>query len=257
VDQADDAGGGVAAALERSARAGVRSMVCVGTDADTSAQALALARAGRRGALGPGAPAVWATAGLHPHEAALGAASVAPLIEAAVAEADGALVAVGECGLDYFYEHSPRPDQRRAFAEQIGLAQRFGLTLVIHARDAWDDLFAVLGSEGVPRRTVLHCFTGGPAELERCLEAQMFVSFSGIVTFKNAEPVRQAAGRCPPDRLLVETDSPFLAPVPHRGRPNEPAYVPLVGAAVAEVRGVAPEVVAASSALAARQAFSL
>lgn len=248
---------GVGPALERSARAGVGSVVCVGTDAATSVQALALARASRSGALGPGAPAVWATAGLHPHEASLGTDTVVPLIDEALAAADGALVGVGECGLDYFYEHSPRDTQRRAFAEQIALAHRVGLTLVIHARDAWDDLFDVLGSEGVPSRTVLHCFTGGPGELDRCLEAQMFVSFSGIVTFKNAEPVRQAAARCPLERLMIETDSPFLAPVPHRGRPNEPAYVPLVGAAVAELHDVAPEAVAASSAAAARRAFGL
>ena len=129
-------------------------------------------------------------------------------------------MAVGECGLDYHYEHSPRRAQRAAFAEQIALAHRHGLALVIHAREAWDDLFDVLGAEGVPERTVLHCFTGGPAEARRCLDAGMFVSFSGIVTFKNAAEVREAAARCPLDRLLVETDSPFLAPVPHRGRPT-------------------------------------
>ena len=139
------------------------------------------------------------------------------------------MVAVGECGLDYYYEHSPRPAQRAAFAAQIALAHAHGLALVIHARDAWDDLFDVLESEGVPERTILHCFTGGPDELDRCVRAGMFVSFSGIITFKNAGDVRQAAARCPLDRLLVETDSPFLAPVPHRGRPNEPSLLPLVG----------------------------
>ena len=136
------------------------------------------------------------------------------------------LVAVGECGLDYHYDHSPRDAQRTAFAEQIALAQRHGLALVIHARQAWDDLFDVLEAEGVPERTVLHCFTGGPEEARRCLDAGMFVSFSGIVTFKNAVEVREAAALCPLDRLLVETDSPFLAPAPHRGKANEPAFVP-------------------------------
>jgi len=109
----------------------------------------------------------------------------------------------------------------------------------------------------VPERTVLHCFTGGPSEVDRCLSAGMFVSFSGIITFKNAGDVRQAAARCPLDRLLVETDSPFLAPVPHRGRPNEPAFVPLVGAAVASVKGCAVEDIRESSSSAAEHAFRL
>jgi TatD DNase family protein len=170
---------------------------------------------------------------------------------------DGVVVAVGECGLDYFYEHSPRPVQRAAFAAQIALAQAHDLALVIHARDAWDDLFEVLAAEGVPERTILHCFTGGPEEVTRCLEAGMFVSFSGIITFKNASDIREAAALCPLDRLLVETDSPFLAPVPHRGRPNEPALLPLVGATVAEVKGCAVEAVAASTAAAAALAFAL
>jgi TatD DNase family protein len=131
------------------------------------------------------------------------------------------------------------------------------LALVIHARDAWDDLFDVLDAEGVPERTILHCFTGGPDELDRCVRAGMFVSFSGIITFKNARDVREAAARCPLDRLLVETDSPFLAPVPHRGRANEPALLPLVGATVAEVKGCSVESIAASTAAAATVAFAI
>jgi TatD DNase family protein len=158
--------------------------------------------------------------------------------------------------LDYYYEHSPRPAQRAAFAEQIALAHAYQLALVIHARDAWDDLFDILEAEGVPERTILHCFTGGPEEVDRCLRAGMFVSFSGIVTFKNASDVRAAAARTPLDRLLVETDSPFLAPVPHRGRANEPALLPLVGATVAEVKGCAVDLIAASSAAAATSAFA-
>jgi TatD DNase family protein len=165
-------------------------------------------------------------------------------------------VAVGECGLDYYYEHSPRDAQRRAFAAQIALAHEHGLTLVIHARDAWDDLFDILGAEGVPPRTVLHCFTGGPGEAERCLRAGMFVSFSGIVTFKNAEDVRAAVAVCPFDRLLVETDSPFLAPVPYRGRTNEPSYLPYVGAAIAAVKDRSVDEVKERSAAAAALAFS-
>ncbi len=242
--------------LARAAAAGVERILCVGTDATTSAQALAMARAARDGRW-RGSPSVWATAGVHPHEASGGTAALRALLEEWSFDCDPALVAVGECGLDYYYEHSPRSVQRQAFAEQIGLAHRYRLALVIHARDAWDDLFDVLEAEGVPDRTVLHCFTGGPEQARRCLDAGMFVSFSGIVTFKNASEVRAAADLCPMDRLLIETDSPFLAPVPHRGTPNEPALVPLVGAAVAGVKGLDPATVAAATGEAAGRAFSL
>ncbi len=205
---------------------------------------------------GGDAPKAWASVGLHPHEAADGVDDVAALLERELAVGDGAVVAVGECGLDYYYEHSPRDAQRVAFAAQIALAHAHDLTLVIHARDAWADLFDVLAAEGVPTRTVLHCFTGGVDEVDRCLAAGMFVSFSGIVTFKNAADVRAAAARCPLDRLLVETDSPFLAPVPYRGRTNEPSYLPYVGEAIAAVKGCTPYDVMEQSAAAAAFAFS-
>ena len=222
--------------LGRAAAAGVDRLVCIGTGVATSAQAVAVARLARQSR---DLPAAWAA-----------------LLAQELAADDGVVVAVGECGLDYYYEHSPRDAQRAAFAAQIALAHAHGLALVIHARDAWDDLFDILAAEGVPERTVLHCFTGGPAELDRCLRVGMFVSFSGIITFKSAADIREAAARCPLDRLLVETDSPFLAPVPHRGSANEPALLPLVGATVADVKGCAPEVVAASSAAAAATAFA-
>ena len=252
----------VAAALARAAGAGVGWIVCVGTGPETSAGALALAEASRWGDLGPAAPEVWATVGLHPHDASEGTAATLELLEAsaasgACAPAGGRLVAVGECGLDYHYDHSPRDVQRRAFAEQVAAAHRLGLALVIHVREAWDDLFGVLAAEGVPARTVLHCFSAGPEEARRCLDAGMYVSFSGIVTFRNAEGVREAARLCPLDRLLVETDSPFLAPAPHRGRPNEPAYVPLVGAAVALVKGMDEGGLAAATTANAQEVFGL
>ena len=255
LDGDDGAVADVAEVLRRAAAAGVDRIVCVGTDPSTSTQALTLAGRVAAGELGEGLPRLWATAGLHPHEASAGTDEVASLV--AGAAGTDRLVAVGECGLDYHYDHSPRGDQRRAFAEQIALAQQYSLALVIHSRSAWDDLFDVLDSEGVPERTVLHCFTGGPAEATRCLDAGMFVSFSGIVTFKNAAEVREAAALCPLDRLLVETDSPFLAPTPHRGATNEPAFVGLVGAAVAEVKGVDPEELARSSATATAACFGL
>lgn len=216
------------AVIEDARSAGVTRLVSVGTDADTSAAAIEAARTN---------PGVWATVGLHPHEASAGVATVAGL----VSDPDESVVAVGECGLDYFYEHSPRDAQREAFAAQIALAREKDLALVVHTRDAWDDTFDVLRAEGPPERWVLHCFTGGPREARRGLDSGAMLSFSGIVTFKNAGDVREAASMCPLERMLVETDSPFLAPVPHRGKTNSPAFVPIVGAAIAETRGIAVE----------------
>jgi TatD DNase family protein len=228
--------------VEEAAAAGVTRLISVGTDAAQSAAAIAVAQrhAG-----------VWATVGLHPHDAKEGVASVAGLL------GSDRVVAVGECGLDYHYDHSPRDVQRAAFAEQIALAHQHGLALVVHTREAWDDTFAVLAEAGVPQRTVFHCFTGGPVEARRALDAGAYLSFSGIVTFKAAADVREAAALCPLDRLLVETDSPYLTPVPHRGRPNRPAYVPLVGAGVAAVKGVPVEEVESASWVAAGRVFDL
>ena len=210
--------------------AGVERLVTVGTDRGRSADAVAAA------ARHPGV--VWATVGLHPHDADNGLDGIADLL------GEPGVVAVGECGLDYHYDHSPRAVQRRAFADQVALAHEHDLALVIHTREAWDDTFAVLDAAGVPERTVFHCFTGGPDEARACLDRGAMLSFSGIVTFPSADDVRAAAALCPLDRALVETDSPYLAPVPHRGRPNRPALVPLVGAAVAEAMGRPVEAVA-------------
>ena len=246
---ADDA----ATLLDRAREAGVGAVVCVGTDLGSSRDALALATGGGGG--------VWATVGLHPHHADRrdqeGVAGVAGLLAELGPAAQARVVAVGECGLDYHYDHAPRPDQRRAFAAQVALAHQAGLALVIHTREAWEDTIGVLVAEGVPARTVFHCFTGGPDEARRCLDLGAWLSFSGITTFKAAGEIREAARRCPQDRLLVETDAPYLAPVPNRGKPNEPAWVPLVGRAVAEVRGQAPEDLAHSSWRAAEVVFGL
>lgn len=173
---------------------------------------------------------VWATAGVHPHDARSGIDGLEALLSAPE------VVAVGECGLDYHYDHSPRSTQVDVFSRQIGLAHRHGLPLMIHTREAWLETFETLDREGVPDRVVFHCFSGGAAELEQCLQRGALVSFSGIITFRSADELREAVAACPLDRLLVETDSPYLAPVPHRGKPNRPALLPLVGAAVAEVK---------------------
>jgi TatD DNase family protein len=213
--------------------AGIERLVTVGTDALRSAEAV------RAAARHPGV--VWATVGLHPHEARNGLDGIVELLD------DNGVVAVGECGLDYHYDHSPRQAQRDMFAAQIALAHERDLALVIHTREAWDDTFAVLDAAGVPPRTVFHCFTGGVDEARSCLDRGGYLSFSGIVTFGSADDVRAAAAMCPLERLLVETDSPYLAPVPYRGRPNRPSLLPLVGAAVADAMGVAVEVVAAAT----------
>jgi TatD DNase family protein len=220
-------------ALAAAAAEGVGRIICVGTDAPQSEKAIDVARAH------PGT--VWATVGLHPHDATQGVEGIVGLLGAPE------VVGIGECGLDYHYDHSPREVQREAFATQIGLANQHGLALVIHTREAWDDTFAILRAEGVPERTVLHCFTGGPTEARICLDLGISVSFSGIVTFKTAADTRDAAALVPLDRVLVETDAPYLTPVPHRGRPNGPAYVALVGAAVAAAKGVPVEEVEAAT----------
>jgi TatD DNase family protein len=200
--------------------------VVIGTDATTSAQALEITAF-------ESPVEIFATVGLHPHDARQDLGPVLALARAGHPK----LVGIGECGLDYFYEHSPRADQRRAFASQIALAHELDLALVIHARDAFDDLVEVLASEGVPERTVVHCFTGTTDDAQACLALGCDISIAGVVTFKNAEALREAVRSIPLDRLHVETDSPFLAPVPYRGKANEPAFVTVVGEFVAEVRG--------------------
>ena len=218
--------------VEAARIAGVERMVNIGTDLSSSRAAAAVA-----GAL----DGVWATAGVHPHDASGGVDGLVDLLD------HPSVVAVGECGLDYHYDHSPRAVQRDVFAAQIAFAHERSLPLVIHTREAWDDTFSVLDTEGVPERTVVHCFTGGPAEAEESLARGAWLSISGIVTFKTAHDVRAAVAVCPLDRVLVETDAPFLAPVPHRGKANRPDLLIHVGAAVAAARGVTVDELAAAS----------
>lgn len=210
----------VAAARE----AGVARLISVGCDVGQSIDYIAAARRH------PGV--VFATAGVHPHDAKDGLEG----LEALLAEPE--VVAVGECGLDFHYDHSPRDVQREAFAAQIALAHAHDLALVIHTREAWAETFDILAAEGVPDRTVFHCFTGGPEEARRCLDLGAVLSFSGIVTFPSSTDLQEAARRCPLDRLLVETDSPYLTPVPHRGKKNQPAWVTHVGAQIAALKDV-------------------
>lgn len=213
--------GGTRGVLHSARVAGVDTFITVGCDRESSLTAIECASVH---------PDVWASVGLHPHEASHGAASIADVIESP------RVVAVGEAGLDYYYDHSPRDVQRTAFAEQIQLAVQHSLPLIIHTRDAWDDTFDILRSETHPPAIVFHCFTGGPTEATRALDIGAYLSFSGIVTFPSATEVAEAALLCPDDRVLVETDSPYLAPVPLRGRTNQPANVAVVGRFLADLK---------------------
>ncbi len=214
------------AQVQRARQADIEWMVCVGTGLETSRQAVELATQ---------YDDVYATVGLHPHDAT----NLGGEWDGIAALADGArVVAIGEAGFDLHYAHSPRAEQEDAFRRHVRLAREAGHPLMIHSREAWDDTFRVLDDEGVPERTIFHCFTGGPDEARAALDRGCYLSFSGIVSFKAADDVRAAAALAPADRVLVETDSPYLAPAPHRGKPNEPGYLPLVGAALADARGV-------------------
>jgi len=192
-------------------------------------------------------PDVWATVGVHPHEADahpdLGAAA---LVEAA---SHPRVIAIGECGLDYFYDNSEREAQKDRFEAHIDAARQSGLPLVVHTRDAEDDTAEILARAvregGVTG--VLHCFTGTADLARKALDLGFYISLSGIVTFKNAKELQETAGWLPSDRMLVETDSPFLAPVPHRGQTCEPAFVADTARFVAELRSEPPEALAEST----------
>jgi len=235
------------AAIAEARTAGVEALVCVGTDLESSRRAVELARRH---------PEVRATVGLHPHDASH-LAEQWDALELLAREHVDVVGGIGEGGFDLFYEHSARDAQELAFRTQVRLAHELDRALVIHSRDAWDDTFAVLEDVGAPRRTVFHCFTGGPDEARRALDLGARLSFSGIVSFKNADAVRGAAAIAPLDRVLVETDAPFLAPVPHRGKPNRPAWVVDVGAALATAMGRPVEDVAAATCQNAAEVFGL
>ena len=184
---------------------------------------------------------VWASIGIHPHEA-----DAHPDMDRAklVARADHPrVIALGESGLDYYYDHSDRDQQKRGFRAHIAAARDTGLPLIIHTREAEDDSFAILNEEmgkgAFP--ALIHCFTASADFARKVLDLGLYISISGIVTFKNAKELKAVAATVPADRLLVETDSPFLAPVPHRGKPCEPAFVVDTASYVAELRGVSLE----------------
>jgi TatD DNase family protein len=214
------------AVVARAIDGGVRSILTVGVDLESSRQAVALAARHE---------AVVAGVGVHPHEAKdFDSRAVHRLRRLAD---DDNVVAIGETGLDYYRDIAPREEQRAAFAAHIDLAKELDLSLVVHIRESHRDVFDLLAERGPPRRLIFHCFSGDAANLRVALDLGGFVSFAGNVTFKKSDDLRDLAARCPIDRVLVETDSPFLAPIPHRGKRNEPFFVGLVGEAVAAAMG--------------------
>lgn len=234
--------------FDRARAAGLVQIVNVGVGPEGSRRSVEMAAA---------RPGVFATAGIHPHDAGTLDDAGRAIIEGFARS--GKCVGVGECGLDYFRNLSSKEDQERVFRWQIGLARECNLPLVVHCRDAYPDLLRILGEEcargGV--RGVMHCFSGGPEEARRSLEIGFFVSFSGVVTYPNAGRTREAAKAVPLDRTLVETDCPFLAPQARRGKRNEPAFVVHCAEELARVHGTRIETVAEATTAAARAAFRL
>ncbi len=237
--------------LARAEANGVATLVCVGATGPAEANAPTVALAARAGR-----PEIVATVGVHPHHARTADDVAFALLERlAVAPR---VVAIGETGLDFHYDFSPREAQRAAFARSIDLARRMVLPLVVHVREAHAEAAALLRVEGAGAvGGVIHCFTGDRDDARRYLDLGFHVSVAGIVTFRNADSLRAAVRAVPLDRLLVETDAPYLAPVPHRGRRNEPAWVRVVADTVAAVRGETFDAVARATAENARRLFQL
>jgi len=223
------------AIIARARAAGVGTMLTIGTRLDQFPGVQAIAEA---------YPDIWCSVGAHPHEAADHATLSASDLGALAAHPR--VIGIGETGVDFHYDHSPRDIQDQVFRAHIAASRATGLPLIIHAREADDAVARVLRDERPPPG-VLHCFSSGRGLAEAALDLGFYISISGIVTFKNAEELRAIVRDVPLDRLLVETDAPYLAPVPYRGRRNEPAYVVATANAVAALKGVEPEDLAAAT----------
>lgn len=216
--------------IDRAAEAGVARMVVIGTGDGPPDLEPGIRLAERF-------PAVSATAGVHPHHASKADRDTLPRLRELLRHPK--VIALGEIGLDYHYDFSPRDVQMRVFLEQLELARDAGKPVVIHTREAWQDTFETLERhwKGSNQPCIFHCFTGGPSEIRRALELGAWISFGGVVTFPKAVTVQEAARLVPRDRLLIETDAPYLAPVPHRGKRNEPAFAVHTLRKLAELRG--------------------
>ncbi len=226
--------------IERAFEAGVEHMVAIGTGEGPPDLEASLRLASRY-------PALYATVGVHPHDAAKATAGTLEQVAALLAQTS--VLALGEIGLDYHYDFSPREAQKDVFIEQMNIAARVRKPIVIHTREAWDDTFALLDRYWAPHGIggVMHCFSGGREQATRSLALGFYLSFGGMVTFPKALDIQAAARETPLDRILVETDAPYLAPVPKRGKRNEPAFVAYTAAKVATLRGIAFDDVAAAT----------
>ena len=235
--------------LSRARAAGIVTMICIGSGRDVTSARSAVALAAEE-------PDIYATVGVHPHD--VGHMSESDWEELDRLARAPRVVGVGETGLDYYYDHSPRDAQRTAFRRFLQLCHASDQPVVCHIRDAHADAAAILREERVPARGgVIHCFTGGPDDARAYLDLGMYLSFSGILTFKKAEDIRAAAALAPVDRVLVETDAPYLAPIPHRGKRNEPAFVLETLKHLAAVKQLPIEELAAATTANARQLFRL
>jgi len=232
------------AMLARAHQAGVETVVAIGSGTGPGSLDCAIQLASREKA---GEPRIYATVGIHPHEAKL--ATDADFDELSALTRNPKVIAWGEIGLDYFYDHSPRAVQRSVFLKQLELARAARLPVVIHCRpsqdsqNAWDECLEILTEQWPASGLggVLHCFSGLMEHAHRALDLGFMISFAGNVTFPKAQKIRDAARQLPLDRIFIETDSPFLAPAPHRGKRNEPAFVPEVARRIGELRGMAAE----------------
>ena len=236
----------VAGQVERARKAGVATMITVGTDMASSTQAVATARR---------FDGVWAAVAVHPNDAIEATPGVLEVIDRLAA--DDVVVAVGETGLDYYRDYATPAQQQDAFRAHIDIARNRNKTLVIHCREAWPDLLDILDDHGAPERVVMHCFSGDLDVTAHCVERGWYLSYAGNVTFTNAADLRESAQATPIDLLLTETDSPYLAPHPHRGEPNDPSYLPVTAAVLAEVKGLAVEDLVAAVSANAQRAFAL
>jgi TatD DNase family protein len=236
------------AVLDRARAAGVVGMVTIGTDRETNQAAVAVAERW---------PDVYATVGIHPHDAAEATDADFAAMES-LARSSARVVALGEMGLDFFRNLSPRDVQERVFRRQLEMARRLGKPVAIHCRDAHPETLAILAEERVGEvGGVMHCFSADVDVAKRCLDLGLLISLAGPVTYKNARSLPDVARFVPVDMLVVETDCPFLPPSPHRGKRNEPAYLALTAARVAELRGMTLDALAAATTENAARLFTL
>jgi TatD DNase family protein len=222
------------AVIDRALAAGVTKMLSIGTGDGPPGIDCAVKIADSH-------ESVYASIGVHPHDAAK--ATPQTLDDLRALASNPKVIAFGEIGLDYHYDFSPREIQREVFVAQLKLARELNLPIIIHTREAWADTIEILRHHGhIPG--IMHCFTGDPAQAQEALDLGLHLAFGGAVTFKTADQIRESARITPDDRLLIETDAPYMAPVPHRGKRNEPSFMPGTAAKLAELRGTTPEHIA-------------